>query len=60
MFEKQKNNDHAYLPEEISKNCKYEIANCQLCSFDVNVAPFFRRLPLASINAFSLLIIIII
>ena len=24
----KKSNDNAYLPEEISKNCKYEIANC--------------------------------
>ena len=26
--DKQKINDNAYLPEEISKNCKYELANC--------------------------------
>jgi len=25
---KKNNDNNAYLPEEISKNCRYEIANC--------------------------------
>jgi len=59
MFEKQKNNENACLPEEISKtvNMKLPIASCALLALTLHL---FQTPASCIKNAFSLLIIIII